>query len=63
MFEATQGTFSTPVPSGESLITWGTAKITVLDCNTVTIVVDGKDGVKTSNTVRLAGITGLSCTD
>ena len=63
MFEATQGTFSTPVPSGESLITWGTAKITVLDCNTVTIVVDGKDGVKTSNTVRLAGITGLSCSD
>jgi murein DD-endopeptidase MepM/ murein hydrolase activator NlpD len=63
MFEATQGTFSTPVPSGESLIAWGTAKITVVDCNTVTIVVDGNDGVKTSNTVRLAGITGLSCTD
>ena len=61
MFEATQGTFSTPVPSGKSLIAWGTAKITVVDCNTVTIVVNGNDGVKTSNTVRLAGIIGLSC--
>ena len=63
MFEATEGTFSTPVPSGESLIVWGSAKITVIDCNNVTIVVEGMDGSKTSNTVRLAGITGLSCSD
>ena len=63
MFEATQGTFSAPVPSGESLIAWGSAKITVIDCNNVTIVVEGMDGSKTSNTVRLAGITGLSCSD
>jgi len=63
MFEATEGTFSTPVPSGESLIVWGSAKITVIDCNNVTIVVEGLDGSKTSNAVRLAGITGLSCSD
>ena len=61
MLEATQGTFSAPVPSGESLIAWGTAAITAVDCNTITIVTDGEDGAKTSNTVRLAGITGLSC--
>jgi len=63
MLEATRGTFSDPVPSPESLITWGTAEITVIDCNKVTIVIDGKDGAKTSNTVRLAGIIGLSCAD
>ena len=63
MFEATEGTFSTPVPSGESLIVWGSAKIIVIDCNNVTIVIEGVDGSKTSNTVRLAGIIGLSCSD
>jgi hypothetical protein len=61
MFEATQGTFSTPVPSGQALIVWGTAEITVVDCDTVTIVIEGIDGSKTSATVRLAGIIGLSC--
>ena len=63
MFEATQGTFSTPVPSRDSLIAWGSAEITVIDCNNVTIVVAGDDGSKTSKTVRLAGIIGLSCAD
>jgi murein DD-endopeptidase MepM/ murein hydrolase activator NlpD len=61
MFEATQGTFSDPVPSDQALLVWGTAKITVVDCNTITIVIEGTDGAKTSNTVRLAGIIGLAC--
>jgi hypothetical protein len=62
MFESTKGTFSTPVPSGEALVDWGTAEITVIDCNTIKIVISGTDGNKTSNTVRLAGIIGSSCT-
>lgn len=61
MFEATEGSFDAPVPSGDSLVVWGTASITVVDCNTVTIVINGTDGNKTSNTVRLAGIIGSSC--
>ena len=61
MFEASEGTFSEPVPSSESLVEWGTAEITVIDCDTVTIVIQGTDGTKTSNTVRLAGIIGLGC--
>jgi len=61
MYEATQGTFSTPVPSEEALIEWGTATITVIDCNTITIELTGLDGSKTSATVRLAGIIGTSC--
>jgi hypothetical protein len=36
--------------------------ITVIDCNTIKIVISGTDGNKTSNTVRLAGIIGSSCT-
>jgi hypothetical protein len=60
MFEATQGTFSMPVPSAQALTAWGTAEITVIDCNTVTIVINGRDGTKTSSTVRLAGIIGLA---
>jgi murein DD-endopeptidase MepM/ murein hydrolase activator NlpD len=61
LFEASEGTFSEPVPSSESLVEWGTAEITVIDCDTVTIVIQGTDGTKTSNTVRLAGIIGLGC--
>jgi len=62
VYEANQGTFPAPLPSGESLVIWGTAKITLLDCNTITVVLTGSDGTKTSRAVRLAGIIGLSCT-
>ena len=61
MFVATQGTFSSPVPSGQALETWGTAEIKVIDCSTVEIVIEGTDGNKTSDTVRLADIIGLDC--
>ena len=61
MYESTEGTFDAPVPSGDALVTWGTARITVIDCSTITIVITGTDGSKTSNTVRLAGIIGSSC--
>ena len=61
MFESTEGTFNTPVPSGDALVEWGAGEITVIDCNTVTIVLTGTDGNKTSNTVRLAGIIGTTC--
>ncbi len=61
MFIATQGTFAQPIPSGQALEVWGTAKITVIDCTTVTILIEGTDGSKTSNTVRLADIIGTAC--
>jgi hypothetical protein len=63
MYESNQGTFAAPVASEDALIVWGSAKITVIDCKTITIVIEGLDGTKTSNTVRLAGIIGLSCSD
>ncbi len=61
VFVATQGVFSTPVPSNEALVKWGTATITLVDCDHITIVITGSDGSKTSNAVRLAGIIGFSC--
>jgi murein DD-endopeptidase MepM/ murein hydrolase activator NlpD len=61
VFEAMSGVFDTPVPSGESLEQWGTMTITVVDCNHMTIVLEGRDGTKISNTLRLAGIIGLGC--
>lgn len=61
MYESTEGTFINPVPSGDALVEWGTGEITVIDCNTVTIVLTGTDGNKSSNTVRLAGIIGSTC--
>jgi hypothetical protein len=61
VFESTEGTFGNPVPSGEVLVEWGAAEITVADCGAVTIVLEGADGDKTSNTVRLAGIIGTTC--
>jgi murein DD-endopeptidase MepM/ murein hydrolase activator NlpD len=61
MYESAQGTFQTPVSSDQALVAWGTANITVVDCDTITIVINGTDGNKTSNTVRLTGIIGLAC--
>jgi len=61
LYQSTLGTFATPIPSSTALVVWGTAKITVVDCSHITIVIDGTDGKKTSNTVRLAGIIGSSC--
>lgn len=63
LHESTQGTFASPVASDQGLVAWGTAKITVLTCTTMTIVIEGTDGKKTSSSVRLAGIIGSSCTN
>ena len=62
VYEATRGTFDNPVHSSQSLVQWGTASITIIDCDQATIVLQGSDGTKTSNTVPLVGIIGLECT-
>jgi len=61
LFVSNQGTFAVPVPSSDALFPWGTARITVLGCDSIGIVMEGADGEKTSHTVRLAGIIGSSC--
>ena len=61
MYEAVQGDFDNPVPSSQSLVEWGTVTITLNSCSSMTIVLSGTDGSKTSATVRLAGVIGLEC--
>ena len=61
MYESVDGDFDNPVPSAQSLVQWGDATITLVDCSSITIVMTGTDGSKTSVTIRLAGVIGLDC--
>ena len=63
LFKAVAGTFDQPVPSDESLEKWGTLAITVIDCTHITTTMDTKEGLKVSNTVKIAGVVGLNCTN
>jgi hypothetical protein len=51
----TSGTLSKPIP-GSALVKWGTIKMKFSDAMKGTFTVSGKDGTKTFNVVRLAGI-------
>lgn len=61
LFEAQGGTFASPAPSAESLSEWGTLTLSFSDCDHARFEISGSDGEKTSNTVRLAGISGQVC--
>lgn len=63
LLKATVGTFDVPVPSDQSLVKWGTLLIKVLDCTHITITMNTMEGLKVSNTVKIAGVVGLNCTN
>jgi len=63
LFKAISGTFESPVPSDQSLQKWGTLSIVVVDCSHITITMDTAEGLKVSNTVKIAGVVGLNCTN
>lgn len=63
LFKATVGTFDNPIPSDQSLEKWGTLSIVVIDCSHITITMDTMEGLKVSNTVKIAGVVGLTCTN
>jgi hypothetical protein len=63
LFKANSGTFDAPVPSEQSLVKWGTLSIVVVDCTHITITMDTMEGLKVSNTVKIAGVVGLNCTN
>ena len=63
LFKATVGTFDEPVPSEQALVKWGTLLINVLDCTHITTTMDTMEGLKVSNTVKIAGVVGLNCTN
>ena len=54
------GTFSMPTPSSE-LTPWGTLNITFFGCTTGLFELDGVDGKKTSDAVKLIGVEDTNC--
>ena len=63
LFKANGGTFAAPVPPDQSLEQWGTITINVVNCNSITITTDTQEGFKTSNTIRIVSVAGLSCVE
>ena len=60
MLVGTPGSFEMPTPSAD-LEPWGTLQVLLADCVTGVFVLDGADGMKTSNVTKLIGIEGSSC--
>lgn len=54
------GTFTMPTPSSE-LKPYGTLSVTFDTCVAGQFVLDGLDGVKTSNVVKIVGVDGTEC--
>lgn len=60
MLVGTPGSFDRPTPSAD-LETWGTLQVTLAGCVSGVFVLNGVDGMKTSNVTQLIGIEGSSC--
>lgn len=54
------GSFEQPTPSSE-LQPWGTLSVTFNSCTTGVFTLEGLDGEKTSNVVKLVGVEDTSC--
>ena len=54
------GTFDNPTPSTE-LTPYGTLSVSFFSCSTGHFILDGLDGIKTSNVVKLTGVDGTNC--
>lgn len=61
MYESTGGVFDTPVRSARALSVWGVLRLTFDDCNGGTARLNGIDGLKTSNIIKLAAVPGTTC--
>jgi hypothetical protein len=60
MLVGTPGSFSMPSPSTE-LTAWGILRIQLSDCFSGVFVLDGIDGLKTANVIKIVGVEGTSC--
>lgn len=61
MFESTGGTFGAPVASARALSVWGTLIIDFTACDSAEARLNGVDGLKVSQLVKLAGVAGTGC--
>jgi hypothetical protein len=60
LFRGQPGNFDNPAPSTQ-LQSWGSLSITLDSCTTGQFILQGVDGNKTANVVKLAGIQGTNC--
>lgn len=63
VYEMVGGYFLHPAPSSQALRTWGTIEARFDDCNDGRFVLDGSDGYKAVELVKLAGVGGTACLD
>jgi hypothetical protein len=56
------GTFGMPTPSS-ALVPWGSLRISFSSCTNGVFTMNGTDGQKVLNVVKLIGIDGTSCDD
>jgi len=61
VYSASGGTFDTPKPSAQALAEWGELEVTFSTCTDAIARLSGVDGEKTSNLIKLAGISDSSC--
>jgi hypothetical protein len=61
VYSASGGTFDTPKPSAQALAEWGDLEVTFSTCTDAIATLSGVDGEKTSNLIKLAGISDSSC--
>jgi hypothetical protein len=61
VYSASGGTFDTPKPSAQALAKWGDLEVTFSTCTDAIATLSGVDGEKTSNLIKLAGISDSSC--
>jgi hypothetical protein len=62
MVVGTPGSFAAPTPSTELEI-WGLLTVLLIDCNTGVFTLEGIDGLKVSNALKLIGVKGTTCGD
>jgi hypothetical protein len=60
MWIGTPGTFEHPTSSSE-LAPYGTLSVRIDTCTTGQFILDGLDGVKTSNVIKIIGVDGTDC--
>ena len=61
VYSASGGTFDTPKPSAEALAEWGELEVTFSTCTDAIARLSGVDGEKTSNLIKLAGVSDSTC--
>jgi len=60
MLVGNPGTFEVPTPSDE-LTPYGSLSVTFDTCTTGQFILDGLDGLKTSNVIKIVGVDGTRC--